>query len=193
MSVPRENRPPVARRNARWAALAATVFVACGVGCHRDGRDTPWQARYFESETPAGQPYFTKNHKAIDFNWGTGAPLESWIEDNFSIHWETCLRVDRLARITFRLASDDGSRLYINGDRIIDNWGEHGFDQTGSRTIVLSPGTHRVGVDYFEAGGLARVRLTAKAQPPDVIEWLPPPAAANGMDAGSRRCGGGGS
>ena len=42
------------------------------------------------------------------------------------------MRVERLARITFRLASDDGSRLYIDDDEIIDNWGEHGFNFVGS-------------------------------------------------------------
>ena len=176
-------------RNAPWAAvLAVTVLlVASGVACEGDGSDAPWQAAFFPNRNVVGQPYFTTNHRAIDFNWGTAAPLESWVEDDFSIRWEACLRVDRLVRITFRLASDDGSRLYIDDDRIIDNWGEHIFDLAGSRTLVLNPGTYRARVYYFEAAGLAGVQLATYAQPSDVIEWLPP----LGAKAGSRRCGGG--
>ena len=175
----------------QWiATFAAAVLMVCGsVGC---SREAPWRSEYFENSTLAGQPHFTTNHRVIDFNWGTRAPLESWVEDDFSIRWETCMRVERLARITFRLASDDGSRLYINDDKIIDNWGEHGFDVIASRTIVLNPGMYHVRVDYFEASGLAGIQLATNAQPAEAVEMLPLPAATNGTDGGARRCEGAG-
>ena len=181
-----------ARAGARWAAVVgASVFMACGVGGRPgDGGDAPWRAEYFKNRTLSGYPHFRTHHRSMDFNWGRSAPLEAWVEDHFSIRWETCLRVEKLARITFRLASDDGSRLYIDDERIIDNWGEHGFDLVASRTVVLNPGTHRVRVDYFEGTGSARIRLTTNTQLPDSMEWLPLPAGTDGKEAGSPGCGG---
>ena len=182
-------RTNVARPCARWVVVVgASVFTACGVGGSDDGSDAPWRAEYFEDGTLSGQPHFRTHHRALDFNWGLAAPLDSWVEDDFSIRWETCLRVDKLARITFRLASDDGSRLYVDDDRIIDNWGEHGLDFVASRTVVLNPGTYRVRVDYFEGSGFAGIRLATRSHGPESMEWLPPPARTDGEGPGLARC-----
>ena len=178
-------------RNAPLApVLAVSMFAASAAACQGDALDAPWQAAYFGNRTAVGYPYFTTNHPAIDFDWARGAPLESWVEDDFSIRWEACLRVDRLARITFRLASDDGARLYLNDDRIIDNWRERRFDLAGSRTVVLNPGAYQVRVYYYDAVGVARVQLAMNAEPPGVMEWLPPPASA-APETGLRGCGAG--
>lgn len=59
---------------------------------------------------------------------------------------------------TFWLTSDDGSRLLVNGRRIIDNDGEHGpIEKQGS--IDLRPGPARLTVEYFQAGGGAILEL----------------------------------
>ncbi|MCY4633885.1 MAG: PA14 domain-containing protein [Acidobacteria bacterium] len=178
----------------RGATCGAAVFLACGVGgCQGEGRGLPpWRAEYFENRTLAGQPHFTRYHRAVDFNWVTGAPLESWVEDDFSIRWETCMRVERLARVTFRLASDDGARLYIDEDRIVDNWGEHGFDGGAVRTVVLNPGTYPLRVEYFEGTGFARIQLSTSIQPLEAVEWVPLPTATDEPDGGMQSCSGGG-
>lgn len=175
-----------ARTNARpAAAFALTMTIACATaGCQDDGRDGPWRAEYFGNRAMAGYPHAATNHRVVDFNWGTGPPVESWVEDDFSIRWKTCAHVGEPVRVTFRLASDDGSRLYLDNDRILDNWNDRASDPARSRTVVLDSGTHRVSVDYFDATGPARILLTTYAQPHGAIEWLPPDAAGG--------CGGGG-
>ena len=69
----------------RAATCGVIVFMVCGVGgCQGERRDpAPWRAEYFESRMLAGQPHFTAHHRVVDFNWGTGAPLESWVADDF--------------------------------------------------------------------------------------------------------------
>eukprot|EP01084_Bolivina_argentea_P196672 337137_1 len=56
------------------------------------------------------------------------------------------------ATYTFHTSSDDGSALYVNGARIVNNDGVHGLGWK-SGTIVLGAGLHTVVVTYFEKAG----------------------------------------
>ena len=163
-----------------WAVtLTAAVVATLSVDQTHADPNLPWRAEFFETNAVTQPPFFTTRHSTIDFDWGRGAPLASWIADGFSVRWDACLRVDSRTRITFRLASDDGSRLYVNRERIIDHWREHGFRAARSRTVVLDPGPHHVRVDYFEATGPARIQLTTSSQP-RAVEWLPLPGETAG-------------
>jgi hypothetical protein len=50
---------------------------------------------------------------------------------------------------TFKVISDDGAVLYIDGEKVVDNDGIHAV-QTGSSTKVLKAGTHTLRLDYFQ-------------------------------------------
>ncbi|MBL9120141.1 MAG: DUF1080 domain-containing protein, partial [Phycisphaerae bacterium] len=56
-------------------------------------------------------------------------------------------------RATFRLTSDDGSRLRIDGKILIDHDGRHGASSLSSGEVTLGPGAHPLWVDYFDGGG----------------------------------------
>lgn len=53
---------------------------------------------------------------------------------------------------TFYTTSDDGSRLLVDGQVVVDNDGQHA-SQERSGTIDLTSGWHKLSVEYFEAGG----------------------------------------
>ena len=57
--------------------------------------------------------------------------------------------VKRGGEYMFTLLSDDGSRLYIDGKRVIDNDGIHGPGEAEA-TITLKPGVHNIRVEYFQ-------------------------------------------
>lgn len=52
---------------------------------------------------------------------------------------------------TFFVESDDGARLYLDGELLVDNDGRHPM-KDASKTIELKPGLHRVWLEYFNAG-----------------------------------------
>ena len=65
---------------------------------------------------------------------------------------------------TFETTSDDGSRLYVNGDMLVDNWGLHGaVSRSGS--VTLNKGYHDLKIEMFENNGGAY--LTASYHGPD--------------------------
>jgi len=80
------------------------------------------------------------------------------VNDNYSFRFATNLDVPVDGLYAFYLASDDGSRLSIDGSVLIDNDGPHANRELNG-SIFLSAGTHHVLVEYFELGGLDTLSL----------------------------------
>lgn len=72
--------------------------------------------------------------------------------DQFAVVFEGFLDVDQTDSYTFYTYSDDGSRLYIDDELIVDADGNHSMSYYYGATI-LSKGFHKIRVEYFEASG----------------------------------------
>ncbi len=129
-----------------------------------------WRADYFANGTLSGGPTVTRNDVTLDFNWGLGAPDSRLPADGFSARWQRSLELEA-ATYRFRLAVDDGARLWVDDRLIIDEWRGGGVrEATGE--VALAAGTHRLRVEYFEATLDARLRLTwEKSGPPVYTDW----------------------
>lgn len=73
-------------------------------------------------------------------------------DDNFGLEFSGYVRVPQKGQYTFFTASDDGSVLFIEGQKIVDNDGYHGESEK-SGAIQLEAGLHAIRVGFFEAGG----------------------------------------
>ena len=99
------------------------------------------------------------------------SPVEDVTED-FVFDLEGTINVPATGNWTFFTSSDDGSRLYIDGNEVVNNDGLHGVvEQSGN--VTLSAGPHSIRVQFFERGGGDFLSVswqgpgTAKAQIPD--------------------------
>jgi len=79
-------------------------------------------------------------------------------EDAFALRLRGALRVDTPGEYQFFLNSDDGSQLWIDGHRVIDNDGEHP-PVVRSGKVNLKEGEHGIDVRFFEIGGGEALRL----------------------------------
>lgn len=70
-------------------------------------------------------------------------------EDNVAVLMTSNINIPETAKYKFALASDDGSRLLIDGKEIINNDGSHSLD-TKYGTVELTAGKHPIVVEYFE-------------------------------------------
>lgn len=75
-----------------------------------------------------------------------GAVFSGWIDVPVSGYW------------TLGLTSDDGSRLWIGDDLVVDNDGVHTM-RTVRGTRALAAGRHRLRIEYFEATAAAGLIL----------------------------------
>ena len=74
------------------------------------------------------------------------------VSDYFAMTFDGYIDIAADGDYTFYLSSDDGSRLLLDGNVIINNDGTHGVVmKTGS--TCLAPGYHQIRVEYFEKTG----------------------------------------
>ncbi|MCG2736797.1 MAG: PA14 domain-containing protein [Candidatus Methanoperedenaceae archaeon] len=103
---------------------------------------------------------FTQVDSTINFNWGSGMPTGLTDGNYFSIVWEGRIKIDSDGDYTFYTKTDDGDRLWIDGDLIIDEWSDEVWGQSHSKTIYLSAGFHTITMNYYEKEGNAYVELS---------------------------------
>jgi hypothetical protein len=70
---------------------------------------------------------------------------------SFAVFYEGMFEVSQVGLYRFRLFSDDGSILYIDGKQVVDNDGWHQPEGKAGE-IQLAAGVHRIKVKYFELG-----------------------------------------
>ena len=63
-----------------------------------------------------------------------------------------CFEIKKAGRHKFRLASNDGTKMWLDGKLLIDNDGRHDFRVKVAETD-LKPGFHSLRVDYFQWKG----------------------------------------
>lgn len=93
----------------------------------------------------------------IYHDWGHLSPA-GIPQDNFSARWEGKFQFES-GNYTFTVVADDGVRLWVDGQPIVDQWNDQPAS-TFTKTISLSAGTHTVKMEYYENGGGAVAKLT---------------------------------
>lgn len=119
--------------------------------------ETPWTARYYNNETLTEPAALQRTDDTIDFQWGSGSPHASVDDDYFSVRWTGKIIVTAGA-YEFSMGSDDGSRLWIDGQLIMDHWDE--CCTYWQRTVSLDGGEHDVEMEMHEESGDAWASLS---------------------------------
>lgn len=142
------------------AAVAVLLLLAVGYAVVGRIRGVgPWRGEYFAQEDFEGKAIVQRD-RALEFDWQDGPIHPELPPSKISIRWDTCLELDAAKSVAFQVTSNDGSRLYIDGDQVIDNWGEHG-PRTRGAEVELEAGVHHLRVEYYDHGGKAMIELFA--------------------------------
>jgi hypothetical protein len=120
-------------------ALRATMcFIPEGTRRLRDVKECSNGAVFFSDELNVPSRRFDE-----------GFPGVSARTEWFSLHYAGTFKVRRAGEYQFRLKSDDGSLLFIDGELVIDHDGVH--DAISKRGEVdLDAGAHQIVVRYFQ-------------------------------------------
>lgn len=84
------------------------------------------------------------------------------IPGEFAASFDAFVQITQAGDYTFKLASDDGSRLIIDGKTIIDLDGIHP-ESENSKTVKLEAGVYPIRVLYFEGGGQRALKLDVES------------------------------
>jgi hexosaminidase len=80
------------------------------------------------------------------------------LNEPFAMRFDGGLVVERPGRYAIGLGSDDGAVLYLGGQRLVDNDGEHAYRERAV-TVDLAPGVYPLQILYFDAGGARRLEV----------------------------------
>jgi RHS repeat-associated protein len=128
------------------------------------------QATYYDNLDFTGTKVL-RTDPAINFDWGGGSPEPTMGVDGFSVRWEGQIVPRYSETYTFYAGSDDGVRLWINGQLIVNNWWDRGHTEgTGTINLVLGQ-SYDIRMEYYENGGLASASLawSSARQPKEIV------------------------
>ncbi len=179
-------------RNIRIKELAppGTDFGAPSGGTDLPPQEPGVTLRVFDLQTPqtrlcvpaAGQtPNVDKLLPTIDW---TSADVFG-VEDYFAAQVTANLTAPTAGEYAFRLISDDGSRLSVDGAVVIDHDGLHSASPPKDGTVTLTQGVHPLRIDHFE--NRVDQQLTLQWRPPGASEFVVVPGSALSTDAGAAR------
>lgn len=103
---------------------------------------------------------FSRVDPKIDFDWGEGSPGTGINNDGYTVRWTGKVEPRYSGQYTFYITSDNGRRLWINDQLIIDKW-LNDWDIEYSGTITLTAGQqYDIKMEYFENNGGANAKLS---------------------------------
>ncbi len=121
--------------------------------------DNGLTVRFYHGNKWKQLPLFTRLPVAKSWNSYEFGFEESQIEPllqkgnpSFGLVFAGYIQVDEPGEYRFYTQSDDGSNLFINDKKVVDNDGDHGVKEAAGN-ITLTAGRHPIRVEYFNGGG----------------------------------------
>jgi len=115
---------------------------------------------------------FTRLDPQIAFNWKLGAPDVSLGSDTFSIRWQGQVKALATETYTFYVTSNDGARLWVNDQQLINQWTNHGTLEYSGQITLTAGQKYSIRLEYFDNTGAANASL-AWSSPSQAKQIIP--------------------
>ena len=110
--------------------------------------------------THFGTLILTRVDSTVNFDWASDSPAAGVGADNFSVRWTGRVEAPVTGSYYFSTLSDDGIRLWVNGQLVIDNWTDHAATTNTSALISLTAGVrYTITLEFYENWGAAVANL----------------------------------
>lgn len=150
---------------------------------------TPWTVAFFNNTNLTGDPVYTANGVPdINYTFKPGEPPAVGLAsgENFSMRLRRTIRLNEAQTITFLVETDDGIRIFVNGNPVTltrsdggtDSWrGQSATNYIGSVSLPANDAanpqdTHSITVEYYNGccdGKLVVKVVGGSANPDDTL------------------------
>jgi len=103
----------------------------------------------------------------VNFNWGTGSPSGGINNNNFTVRWLGKVEPRTSETYTFYSTSDDGVRLWVNNQLIINDWQDQGLTENTGAIALEAGQKYDIKMEFYEKSFDAVAKL----------EWSSPQTA----------------
>jgi glucose/arabinose dehydrogenase len=163
------------------------------------GTGTGLKGVYFNNQDFTGTST-TRTDPQIAFIWGANAPISGIAADTFSTRWTGQVQAQYSQTYTFYLRGDDGVRLWVNGQQLINSWKNQSATEYSGAIALTAGQKYDVKIEYYDGAGDATCELRwssastpkqlvpktqlfpdAGTSPPGTPPPSPPPGSGNGL------------
>ena len=129
----------------------------------------------------------TRTDPQLNFNWGDPGSSDPLVgNDNFSVRWTGELEAPFTETYTFYTNSDDGARLWVDGQQLIDDWTDPGAGENYDTIDLVAGNVYNLVMEYNDSSGpaIAELRWSSPSMPKQLIPQtaLSPPVRAGSQN-----------
>jgi alpha-glucosidase (family GH31 glycosyl hydrolase) len=135
------------------------------------------KGEYYSNKTLSGSPAMVRTDANVDFDWAAGNPGGGLPNNSFSVRWTGNISINAGHAVKLGLASDDGCRLWVNGELVIDKWIDQAETVYWSNAVYPDGQNCSIKIEYYEAVGQAVCRLLFEKAGDMIAQrplWIPP-------------------
>lgn len=103
-----------------------------------------------DARTPLNVTYLARPLDIPARDFSTGLPGLSDLTEWFAMRFTGKIMISTAGQYVFRVLSDDGSRLFVDGTLVVNNDGSHSPTAVDSSALTLSAGAHTIRLEYFQ-------------------------------------------
>jgi len=126
---------------------------------------------YFNNPNFQGEPTFTQIDKNINFRWTLFSPDQEKLDyDWYSVRWTGKIVSPISKKIKIGIEGNDGFKLFINDELIIDNWIQKSFNSVLAEYVFEKDEEYNIRIDTYSTTGNTRYKLIWNANLHDKSE-----------------------
>ncbi len=175
-------------------AVSSAVNSVSFVNTAAPGNGTGLQGQYYANTFPTnsftGSP-LVRTDAVVNFNWGATAPIAGVAPTNYTVAWTGCVQAQFSEPYTFYLTNNDGVRLYVNGQLLINSWTDQAAGSHAGTINLLGQQLYNIRLEHYQHTNSATValgwgspstplavipsaQLYPHTNPPPSVVWLSP-------------------
>jgi len=130
------------------------------VSYENNKKENGLKGEYFNNTSLEGEADLVRTDAIIDFRWTLFSPDQEKINyDQYSVRWTGKLIPDKTGDFQIGIYGDDGYRLYLNNELIIDNWQKQSLRQITKSYHFEKDKEYDLKLEFYETVGNVNFKL----------------------------------
>lgn len=159
------------------------------------GSGTGLLGQYFANQlmTFVPPPALVRTDAVVNFNWNTVSPDPGIPTTDYTVRWTGMVQPQFNETYTFSTTTDDGVRLWVNGQLLIDEWVDQAPTTWSGSIALQAQQYYNIQMDYYQnqGGAVASLSWASPSTPQAILPTSqvypvtnPPPVAVLASPAG---------
>jgi len=157
-------------------AINSGIASASFLNTAAAGNGTGLLGQYFANTFPtnpfAGSP-LVRTDAVVNFNWSTNSPDPSIPKTNYTVRWTGSIQPQFNETYTLYTTVDDGVRLYVNGQLLINDWVDQTATTMSASIPLAAQQLYSIEMDYYHHTNSNPVATLSWSSPSTTLAVIP--------------------